>query len=64
MKKLLAIRLTMKKMYHSSMYINLLQKYYDKQCELFINGYIDLCTFTLLEKEYFKQVELFTYCLN
>ena len=64
MKTLLAIRLMMTKMYHSNKYINLLQRYYDKQCELFLNDYIDLHTFTLLEKEYFKRIELFTYCLN
>lgn len=46
------------------MYLNLLQKYYDIQCELFINGIIDYTTFEILETEYLKRVELFTYCLN
>lgn len=64
MKMLLVMFLMTMKKYHSNMYINLLQHYYDIQCELFIKGIIDYNAFEILEIEYFKRVELFTYCLN
>ena len=43
---------------------NLLQKYYDLQCELFINGHITWVLFTKLEQEYFKRKHLFIVNLN
>ncbi len=46
------------------MQYNLLQKSYDLQCELFINGFIKWIDFVKLENEYFKRKETFTICLN
>ena len=43
---------------------NLLQKYYDLQCELFINGQITWVLFTQLEQQYFKRKDLFIVNLN
>lgn len=38
---------------------NLLQNYYDTQCELFINGHIGWLIFMQLEQEYYKKKHLF-----
>lgn len=43
---------------------NLLQKHYDKQCEMFINGFIDLETFMKLENLYILKNNLFIINLN
>lgn len=43
---------------------NLLQKYYDTQCQLFINGHINWVIFTQLEREYYKRKHLFIINLN
>lgn len=43
---------------------NLLQNYYDMQCEMFINGYISYLIFSELEKEYYKRKHLFEINLN
>jgi hypothetical protein len=43
---------------------NLLQKYYDKQCELFIKGFIDWQQFEELETDYFRKYKLFIINLN
>lgn len=43
---------------------NLLQKHYDKQCEMFINGFIDLETFMILENAYILKYQLFIINLN
>jgi hypothetical protein len=43
---------------------NLLLKYYDLQCQMFINGYIDFDTFTSLENRYYMRKDLFMICLN
>lgn len=43
---------------------NLLQKTYDLQCEMFINGLIDFNTFQVLESKYIKIYKLFTIYLN
>ena len=43
---------------------DLLLSYYERQCEYFINGFIDYNTFEKLEKEYFKKKKLFTINLN
>lgn len=43
---------------------NLLQKYYDKQCDLFINGKISFSVFQMLEEKYERNKKLFTINLN
>ena len=43
---------------------NLLQKYYDIQCDLFINGNIDYDLFKILEDIYLKRYKLFIINLN
>jgi len=43
---------------------NLLQKSFDIQCDLFIEGHIDYYNFESLECEYLKRKELFTINLN
>lgn len=43
---------------------NLLQEYYDKQCELFLEGYINYSIFESLENEYNFRKQLFTINLN
>lgn len=43
---------------------NLLQKTYDIQCELFIQGFIDYEYFQHLEREYLYRIDLFTINLN
>lgn len=43
---------------------NLLQNYYDTQCELFINGKISWIVFTKLEIDYYKRKQLFIMSLN
>jgi hypothetical protein len=43
---------------------NLLQKIYDLQCELFINGFIEWIYFEELEKKYLIRKKTFTICLN
>jgi len=43
---------------------NLLQKSYDIQCDLFINGFIDLETFMEMEEKYIMMYKLFTINLN
>ncbi len=45
-------------------HFNLLQAYFDLQCEMFINGYLEYDTFEYLEKEFIKKSSLFTVCLN
>jgi hypothetical protein len=58
----LNIMLTMK--YLFNMQYNLLQNYYDTQCELFINGHIGWLIFNELEQEYYKKKHLFIINLN
>ena len=43
---------------------NLLQKTYDFQCELFIQGHIEYKLFQHLERRYLNRLELFTINLN
>jgi len=43
---------------------NLLQKKYDKQCEMFINGIINYSEFEYLETIYLKYKKIFIICLN
>ena len=43
---------------------NLLQNRYDKQCEMFIDGYISYSDFECLERIYLKSKKIFTICLN
>ncbi len=43
---------------------NLLQKMYDKQCDMFLNGYINLETFMYLESLYNLKYKLFIINLN
>lgn len=50
--------------FHFNMPYNLLQYYFDLQCELFFRGKIDYNQFELLENEYLKRKPLFTICLN
>ncbi|QHB38732.1 hypothetical protein HWC88_gp47 [Flavobacterium phage vB_FspS_hattifnatt9-1] len=51
-------------MYLFKMEYNLIQKYYDMQCQLFINGHIGWLVFTELEQEYYKKKHLFIINLN
>lgn len=51
-------------MYLFSPTIDMLLKYYDIQCNLFIEGKIDYKTFIKLENEYLKKQKLFTINLN
>jgi hypothetical protein len=46
------------------MRINLLQKTYDNQTEMFINGVIDYDFYQALERKFLTQYELFTIYLN
>jgi hypothetical protein len=46
------------------MRINLLQKTYDNQTEMFINGVIDYDFYQALEREFLTRYELFTIYLN
>jgi hypothetical protein len=46
------------------MRINLLQKTYDNQTEMFINGVIDYDFYQALEREFLTRNELFTIYLN
>ena len=43
---------------------NLLQRKYDKQCEMFIDGFISYNEFEYLEDIYIKTKNLFTINLN
>lgn len=61
---LLEILMIAIQMYLFDMEHNLLQKYYDLQCELFIEGKIGYKLFVELEKEYLKKYKLFTINLN
>ena len=51
-------------MFHFNPEYNLLQKYYDAQCELFYNGDITYSDFEKLEFDYAKRVNLFIINLN
>lgn len=47
-----------------TMKYNLLQKTYDLQCDLFIQGHINYDSFLIFESYYLMNYELFTISLN
>jgi len=62
--RLLELNLILTMKYLFDMEYNLLQNYYDTQCELFINGKISWIVFTKLEIDYYKRKQLFIMSLN